>query len=311
LSRATWRRHLSSNRLSGCSHRVGCRATELPISVRFSAQKGRGLRSSQREAVPRRLSGGRGIDACFGCENETLRPIHRSSSDGKRITDRFTSGLRTTNESRTGSPAVFGRQTSHGSIHQPPSGSKRITGAQTRTSVQASNPNRTGSPVTFGRRKSHGPIHQSSSDYERITDRFTSHLRAANEPRTDSPVVFGLRTNHGPVHQSPSGGKRATARFTSLLREANESRERKLALRCKRATPTGLVHQSPSGDERATDRFTSCLRIANESSEPQAFISMSARGSRKSSPDTSVPNELRVYISARAVTRRCRGSMQT
>jgi hypothetical protein len=63
FSWATSRRHLSSNRFSGRSHRAGCRATELSASVRFAAQNDRGLRSSQRAAAPRRLSGSRGIDS--------------------------------------------------------------------------------------------------------------------------------------------------------------------------------------------------------------------------------------------------------
>jgi len=106
-------------------------------------------------------------------------------------------------------------------------------------------------------------VHLPPSGSERTTDRLTSRLRTTKEPRRDPPADFGRRTEH---------------------------RERKPALRCRRANPTwtgspvsfgkrtnhGPAHQPSSDDERATARSTSRLRSTNGTPGAQTGTSVQA-----------------------------------
>ena len=84
---------------------------------------------------------------------------------------------------------LLAQRTNQGAIHHWTSVHKRITGAQTRTSVQGSKPTRTGSPVTL------------RSD-ERTTERFTIGLRTTNESRKRKLALRCKFAVPGRAHQS-------------------------------------------------------------------------------------------------------------
>ena len=147
--------------------------------------------------------------------------------------------------------------------------------------------------------------------------------------RRDSPVCFGRRTSHGNDRWRFGADSQSQARFTGLLRQANEPR---------RGSPSTSVENEPRfncrfGDDRITDSTdvsastessrqparasaqTNCLRrdspvcFGSQTShrKRRCALRCTARGSRKSPPSTSVVKGLRIYIPARAVTRRMQG----
>ena len=235
---------------------------------------------------------------------------------------------------RRDSPVCFGKRTSHGNDRRRFGVDYQSQARFTGLLRQANEPRR-GSPSTsveneprFNCRFGDDRI-TDSTDASASTESSRQPARASaqtNRLRRDSPVCFGKRTSHGNDRRRFGADYQSQARFTGLLRQANEPR---------RGSPSTSVENEPRfncrfGDDRITDSTDAsastessrqparasaqtnrlrrdspvCFGSQTSHRKRRRALRCTTRGSRRSSPSTSVVKELRFYIPARAVTRR-------
>jgi len=158
-----------------------------------------------------------------------------------------------------------------------------------------------------------GPTHRFASAFKRVTGLTVRTSVQTIHPRRDSPVCFGRQTSQGPVHHPLRWQTNHGSTAASATTEPRFNR-RSGVNRITDSTDTSVSTESPRQPACASAqtnrlRRDSPVRFGKQTShrKRRCALRCTTRGSRKSSPSTLVVNGLRIYVPARAVTRRTKG----